>query len=137
MTSTNRIKKFATLFLFCFFLAPSAHALFIQQCHNSGATQFNPVSFSFQSCINRNFREIEYYLDTRFFFQQCHNFGTGVSFAYINCINRNFSEARRAVGGPIFLPRCSNFRSDMLEWQFMSCVNQNFRYVERFMTYGY
>jgi uncharacterized protein YecT (DUF1311 family) len=104
--------------------APKAQALFLQHCFNHG----QGVSHSFQSCVNRNFREIDRELNT--FSGYCTNFSrTEVDYSFTSCIDRNFRTADREID--TFLQFCSNFRRDELSFSYISCVNRNFSTIER------
>ena len=96
---------------------------FIQHCSNTGSSG---VSFSFEGCINNNFREIDrefgYMLHLRF----CDNIGDHVSSIFINCINDNFREIDREFNYTLYLSHCYNF-GDNLSYSFENCVNRNFR----------
>lgn len=111
-------------------VSTSAHAIFLQSCYNHTFGN-DAVSFSYQSCINSNFREIERNIDEPIFLSYCSNIGDRVSFSFTSCINRNFSEVERKLGQPIFLSHCTNFSQDRLDFSYESCVRRNFSEVER------
>lgn len=102
--------------------------VFLSHCSNYG----DDLSFSFTSCLNRNFRTVARELGSRVPISRCSNFGDGVSYSYESCINRNFSSIERELRG-IFLSRCSNFSRDRVDYSFVSCINSNFSRVERSM----
>lgn len=108
----------------------SANAIFLQNCHNTSWGN-DAVSFSYQSCLNRNFREIERATPGSLFLQHCSNFGSQVSYFFESCVNNNFRSIERAIDNPIFLSLCHNFSRDRLDFAFESCVNRNFSTVER------
>lgn len=108
----------------------SANAIFLQQCFNHVSGN-QAVSYSYQSCINRNFREIERNIETPVFLQHCSNYGTRVDYFFTSCINRNFKEIEREINEPIFLNFCTNFTPDRLDFSYTSCVNRNYRALER------
>ncbi|MBT3586213.1 MAG: hypothetical protein HN509_15000 [Halobacteriovoraceae bacterium] len=109
----------------------NANALFLNSCYN---TTFGDeaVSYSYESCLNRNFREIEREVDEIMFLNRCSNFPRNmVSYSFTSCLTRNFREIERKLGNSIFLNRCTSFRTDTLDFSFTSCVNRNFRTIER------
>lgn len=108
----------------------NAHAIFLQSCYNHTFGN-EAVSFSYQSCLNSNFREIERNIDEPIFLQYCSNIGDRVSFSFTSCVNRNFREVERKLDQPVFLQHCSNFRPDTLDFSYESCVRRNFSEVER------
>jgi len=108
----------------------NANAIFLQSCHNNSYGD-DAVSFSYQSCVNRNFREIEREIDEPVFLQHCSNYGDRVEYSFTSCINRNFRTIERKIKDPIFLSLCSNFNPDRLDFSFESCVNRNYRNIER------
>ena len=71
--------------------------VFLSSCFNSGSG----VSFSFSSCLNRNFNQVA--RDLGGFYSYCSNFGDEVSFSFTSCVNRNFNTAERESQGKIFL----------------------------------
>jgi hypothetical protein len=111
-------------------VSTNAHAIFLQSCYNHTFGN-DAVSFSYQSCINSNFREIERNIDEPIFLSYCSNIGDRVSFSFTSCINRNFSEVERKLGQPIFLSHCTNFSQDRLDFSYESCVRRNFSEIER------
>ena len=118
----NLIAAFALLFS----LSASAN-VYLQQCYNY-ASPNQPVSFSFQSCLNRNFREIDRAAGT--FSQYCSNIGDTVSYSFTSCVRRNFSNVDYKYP-QMYLQFCSNFGRDRMDYGYESCVNRNFRTVER------
>lgn len=100
---------------------------FFSYCSNFG----DGVSFSFSSCVNRNFREAQRELGG--FYSHCSNFGDEVSFSYISCIQSNFRSVERNADGSLYLSYCSNFDRDRLGFSFVSCVNSNFRSIESYL----
>lgn len=111
-------------------VSTNAHAIFLQSCYNHSFGN-RAVSYSYQYCINSNFREIERNIDEPIFFSYCSNIGDRVNFSFISCINRNFNEIERKLDQPVFLQHCTNFRPDTLDFSFESCVRRNFSEVER------
>ncbi|MFT6069212.1 MAG: hypothetical protein ACJAT2_000311 [Bacteriovoracaceae bacterium] len=124
------MKSLLLTVLFVFSFNANAN-LFLPSCYNHiGGT--DAVSFSYQSCINSNFRAIERELEGNQFFSYCSNIGNDVSFSFISCVQRNFREVERALRPTnVFLNYCSNFTRDRLDFSFTSCVNSNWRSVER------
>jgi hypothetical protein len=107
---------------------PVNNKIFLSSCFNSGSG----VSFSFSSCVNRNFNEVARELGG--FYSYCSNFGDEVSFSFISCISRNFNNAERESQGKIFLRYCSNIDRTRLSYSYVSCVNSNFREIERYLN---
>lgn len=123
--------KSILLTVFLVFSTTASANLFLPSCYNHIGGN-DAVSFSYQSCVNNNFRAIERELEGSQFFQYCSNFGDDVSFSFISCVQRNFREVERALRPTnIFLNYCSNFSRDRLDFSFTSCVNSNWRSVER------
>lgn len=120
------------LSLMVFFITFTANAnLYLPACYNY-SNGGDAVSFSYQSCVNNNFRAIERAVDGNQFFQYCSNVGNQVSYFFVNCIQNNFRKAEMALRDRnLFLQRCSNFRPDTLDFSFTSCVNSNWRRVEQ------
>jgi hypothetical protein len=125
----THMKKFIALLTFVM-ISTNAHAIFLRTCYNHTLGN-DAVSYSYQSCINSNFREIERSLDEFIFLAHCSNFGDRVNYAFTSCINRNFNEIERQLNQPVFLPYCSNFRPETLDFSFESCVRRNFYEIER------
>lgn len=124
------MKSFLLTILFV--VSTSANAnLFLPSCYNHiGGT--DAVSFSFQSCVNSNFRAIERELEGSQFFMYCSNIGSDVSYSFISCVQSNFRSVERALRPTnVFLNYCSNFSRDRLDFSFTSCVNSNWRSIER------
>lgn len=120
----------ALSFLFSFQVSAenTVDKAFLSSCFHSGSG----VSFSFSSCVNRNFNEIERELGG--FYSYCSNFGDEVQFSFLSCIERNFRTVEREAQGKIFMRYCSNFDRGRLDYSYTSCVNSNFREVERFLN---
>ncbi|MAE59552.1 MAG: hypothetical protein CME69_11760 [Halobacteriovorax sp.] len=97
----------------------------ILSCFNNSPT--GGVGFSYENCVNRNFREIRYQLNLRL--DTCTNWGTQVNPSYPYCIDRNFREIRREFPS-YFMRSCTNYGPN-LSWFFQNCVNDNFRTAER------
>jgi hypothetical protein len=112
----------------------NANALYLQPCYNT-AMRDQAVSYSYQSCINSNFRAVEREIrrngGRNVFLQHCSNFGDRVDYFYTSCINRNFRSVERAIAKPIFLGMCTNFNPDRLDFSFENCVRSNYRNIER------
>lgn len=104
--------------------------IFLGQCINSGSG----VSFSFLSCVNRNFSSIA--STTRGFYSYCSNIGDEVSFSFTSCIQRNFQSVERDASGGLYLSYCFNSTRDQLGFSYVSCVNRNFRAIESFINSG-
>ncbi|MCO4792880.1 MAG: hypothetical protein KC493_04155 [Bacteriovoracaceae bacterium] len=111
-------------------VSTNAHAIFLQSCYNHTFGD-EAVSYSYQSCSNSNFREIERNIEEPMFLQHCSNFGDQVQYSYTSCMNRNFREIERKLEQPVFLSHCSNFRPDTLDFSFESCVRRNYSEIER------
>lgn len=121
------IKVFFTILGLAFCV--SAQAVFMQSCFNN-ATGNDAVSYSYEACLNHNFREIERELP-EFYGQHCSNFPRDrVNYFFTSCINSNFRSADRLLQGA-FLMSCTNYNSDRLGYGFESCVNRNFREIEK------
>lgn len=120
------------LILSLLFVCTTANAnLFLPACYNYSSGT-DAVSYSYQSCVNNNFRAIDRATRGNTFFQYCSNLGNQVSYFFISCIQNNFREVERTLSDRnLFLQRCSNFRPDTLDFSFTSCVNSNWRSVER------
>ncbi len=110
-------------------LSIPGHAAFMSYCMNFATS--NPVSSSFESCVNRNFERAQRMTNDYLFINSCHNFSSTVSFGYTSCIQRNFNEVARALPSGTFLQYCSNFSRTSLDQSFISCVNRNFSTIER------
>lgn len=122
------MKKLITLVaLFTIF---SGHAIFLDKCNNTDLRTGQGVSFRFESCIDRNFWDIESYThNTRF--KSCDNMRFDrVSSFYVRCINDNFSKVSFEIPGS-FIKHCFQFDRDKLEVRFIDCVNDNFDNIER------
>ena len=100
--------------------------IFLSYCSNFG----DGVSYSYQSCVNRNFSNIQRELNGAFF-SYCSNFGDEVSYSFTSCLNRNFDAVERELDYNVFLSYCSNFSRSELDFSFTSCVNSNYRAIER------
>lgn len=99
---------------------------YLQYCSNFG----DGVSYSYQSCVNSNFRTIEReFADENLFLQYCTNFGDEVQFAFITCIQSNFRAIDRVIDQALMY--CSNFDRTRLGYSFVSCSNGNFSTIER------
>lgn len=111
----------------------NANALYLQSCYNN--TMGNQaVSYSYQSCINSNFRTVERELRNNggyMYLQHCSNIGDLVNYSFTSCINRNFREVERKIAKPIFLGMCTNFNPETLDFSFENCVRSNYRNIER------
>lgn len=105
-----------------------AQAVFLNHCSNF-LFQDQAVSYSYESCVNRNFQTVERELENKVYMQYCSNFGDEVQYSYTSCINRNFRNIERELN--VFLSFCSNFSRDELDYSFQSCVNRNFREISR------
>lgn len=114
------------------FVSTSANAaLFLPSCYNYSSGN-DAVSFSYQSCVNNNFRAIDRALEGVQFFQYCSNMGDRVSYTFTSCVQSNFRAAERALRERnVYLQMCSNFNPNTLDYSFTSCVNSNWRSVER------
>lgn len=108
-------------YLILIFLATAASAAYLPPCYNYE----DKVSFSYQACINNNFREAGRELGI--FPSYCANFGDTVNYSYLSCINNNFQDASRKLGA--YYSSCYNYGDD-LDQGFISCVNSNFRNLE-------
>ncbi len=106
-------------------MASSVHAIPILSCFNNSPTR--GVSFSYENCVNRNFREVRWKL--RLNLNNCTNYSNQVDPSYIYCIERNFDIVDRALSNT-YLRSCSNYGAK-LSYFFQSCVNDNFRKIER------
>lgn len=106
----------------------STNKIFLSSCFHSG----DGVSFSFASCVNRNFNEVGRELGG--FYSYCSNFGQEVSYSYLSCIERNFRAAEREAQGNLYLRYCTNFERERLGFSYVSCVNSNFREIERHLN---
>jgi len=128
------MKNTFLVLLFTLFLQTSLQAennqkqIFLGQCFNSGSG----VSFSFSSCVNRNFSSIA--SRTRGFYSYCSNIGDEVSFSFTSCIQRNFQSVERDTSGNLYLSYCFNSTRDQLGFSYISCVNRNFRAIESFIN---
>jgi hypothetical protein len=111
----------------------NANALYLQNCYNHTSGN-QAVSYSYQSCVNRNFRTIEREVRRRgehVFLRNCSNIGNLVSYSFTSCINNNFRSVERVIRKPIFLNMCTNFNPQRLGYSFESCVTSNNRNLER------
>ncbi len=113
-------------------LSANANAdIFLSSCHNY-ANGRDAVGYSYQFCLNNNFRAIEREVEGNLFLSNCSNYGETVSFSFTSCVQRNFREIERALRATnVFLSYCSNFSRDSLDFSFTNCVNSNWRSVER------
>ena len=111
--------------IFVFLLSSSVQAIYLSPCYNYG----DQVSFSFESCINRNFRDIDHALDRRVWPQHCFASQGRADFSFVSCINRNFRYVENVLGR-IYLEHCYN-SNEQVTFGFESCVNRNFRSIER------
>lgn len=98
---------------------------YLGYCSNYG----DGVSFSFSSCINRNFARVGQQLGR--VMRHCFNSSQGVSFSFTSCINSNFRSIESSSNGSLFLRYCSNFNRDRLDFSYVSCVNSNFSAISR------
>lgn len=99
--------------------ATNVSAVYMSSCYNYG----DDVSFSFTSCISRNF-------STAGVISSCYNYGDELSSSYQSCVNRNFSNLSREYG--IYVQSCYNY-GDGVSFSYESCVNRNFSEVGRAM----
>ncbi len=127
-----RMKKLI-IFLGIGLFSLNANALFLRYCTNSTLNNDDAVSYSYQFCINNNFRTIERAVENRIFLQYCSNLGQGVDSSFIGCINRNFKEVQRELNRskPLFLNHCFNSSFNQLNYSFETCVRSNYRNIER------
>lgn len=119
--------KVLTIFLISM-ISLQAEAVFLNHCSNY-ATNNQPVSYMYESCVNRNFREIEMALENKVYLRHCMNFGEKVQYSFTNCINSNFRDIQRELS--TFINYCVNFDQDELGYTFQSCVNRNYREIQR------
>lgn len=106
----------ALLALAMIFTIPSS-AAYMSSCYNYG----DGVSYSFTSCINRNFREAGASFS-------CYNYGDDLSYSFQSCVNNNFRDVARDLD--VFVSSCNNY-GDGVSFSYESCVNRNFRTIER------
>ncbi len=102
---------------------------YVSYCTNF-ATSGQPVSYSFSSCINRNFNSLGREFDSPVYTSYCSNIGRSVSFSFVSCINNNFRTLARALDRAIYLPNCASYDSNRLSPSFVSCANSNFRRIQ-------
>lgn len=107
----------------------NANALFLRHCTNF-AYGNKAVSYSYESCVNSNFDEIQRELDNKVYTQYCMNFGDEVSYSFTSCINNNFQRIERELKNT-YLSHCFNSFPKELTYSFQSCVNRNFNEVQR------
>ncbi len=109
-------------------VALSSQAISLENCRNY--TQTGGVSFSYESCVNRNFREISYELDLNLY--HCTNYSNQVDPSFTSCINRNFQNVRRTANR-LFLMNCYNYGTT-LNYYFVSCTNRNFEEIQKYIN---
>lgn len=97
--------------------------VFLPSCHNYTQN----VSYSYVSCVNRNFSEISREL-TGAFITSCYNYGDDVSFSFTSCIDRNLRSAAYELD--VIAPYCTNFGTT-LSHSYQYCVNNAMRALER------
>lgn len=102
-------------------LTSAASAAYMPPCYNYE----DKVSFSYQACINNNFREAGRELNI--IPSYCANYGDTVNYSYLSCVNNNFHQAGRILGA--YYPSCYNY-GDKLDSSFVNCVNNNFRNMD-------
>ncbi len=107
----------------------SAQAIFLETCRNYAPN--GGVSMSYESCINRNFRQIDYELNTNLY--RCRNYSRYADQNFTYCIDSNFQEVRRRADR-IFLMRCFNHTRN-LSYNFIDCANRNFDEIERYIRF--
>ena len=104
-------------------------SIWLNNCRNIDE---NEISYSFESCVNHNFSEINWFLQT--FSRSCYSHGEGVPFIYEDCINSNFRNLLFEI--PVHFDNCHNL-GDKVSWFFTRCINRNFSEVERYINYQY
>jgi len=118
------MKKLILALALVFSGAVSAN-IYLENC-SAFSTPMDPVPYSFQSCINRNFRKVDRALNT--FSSFCSNIGGGVSYSFTACVQRNFSSVDLKLPA-MYLEYCSNFSRDRLDFSYVSCINRNYRKI--------
>ena len=99
--------------------------VYLSSCQNYTSTG---VSYSYESCVNVNFNQIDAELGT--YLSSCMNIGDEVSYSFTSCIERNFRTVDREVP-ELWLSSCMNFDRTTLGYSFISCVNRNFSTIQR------
>ena len=107
------------------FFSLSTFATTIMNCHNHAPR--GGVSFSYENCVNRNFRQINWELELPH--NHCVNYGNTVNPNFTYCIERNFERIEREIDS-FYLRWCQNY-GPTLSYIFQSCVNDNFRKIDR------
>lgn len=117
--------KIVTMMFALMLSAPTFASVYLNPCFEY---QQQGVSYTYQSCVNRNFSRISNELGI--FLSHCSNYGDEVSYSFTSCVERNFNSIESKVTS-LYLGYCSNFDRERLSYSFTSCVNRNFDSVER------
>jgi len=99
--------------------------IFLSYCSHFGTG----VSYSFSSCINSNFSNVQREIGG--FFPYCMNIGNDVSYSFVSCVNSGFREAQRQLQNNVWMQDCYNFDRTSIDFSFVSCVNSNFNTLTR------
>ncbi len=121
------------MFYLCTLWAASLMAedkVYLSNCYNY-ISDNDPVSFSYESCVNRNFRTSGREMNG-LYLSTCINFDRNeVSSSFTYCINSNFSSIALNLKDRPYLLNCYNFSPKRLDISFINCVNRNFKIVGR------
>lgn len=102
----------------------------VTTCYNYPSAQ-RPVSFSYETCLNKNFRDLAERLDYANYMRRCSNYsGRRVSYGFTACINNNFRELASEFDD-LYLSSCYNSGTDELSYGFKSCVRRNIEILDR------
>ena len=105
-----------------------SHAVYLNHCSNISSPG-QPVSYSYESCVNRNFFTIQSEING-LYLPHCFNSSRDVvDYSFTSCINRNFRSI--AVRLREYAPSCFNYNRHKLDYTFTSCVSSNYRTIER------
>jgi hypothetical protein len=104
---------------------------YFSYCYNSG----DAVSYSFTSCVSRNFDEAARSFDSSPYLSYCFNSGDdSLDYSFTSCVNRNFDRIDSELselGHSIYFSYCYESGDTGVSYSFQSCVNRNFDRLAR------
>ncbi len=123
------MRKLVISLLCCYSFAAWSTPYF-SYCYNYG----DDVSYSFTSCVDRNFSQMEQELDN-IYLSYCYNSDNSrLEYGFTSCVNRNFDRIERAMselGASVYFSYCYESGDTGVSYSFQSCVNGNFDRLSR------
>ena len=96
----------------------------MMNCFNFSQTD---IDLSFQSCVNRNFSEAGRELNL--FLGHCSHFRGAPLSSFTSCVSNNMTRVGYKISP--MLAYCFNYDGQRLSPSYTSCLNSNFRTIER------